>query len=44
MINDNTTKNKYGVSPDVILPMYKSNAMMGSNTPSAELLKLALDL
>ena len=44
IINDNTTKNKYGVSPDIILPMYKANAMMGSNAPSPELLKLALDL
>ena len=44
IINDNTTKSKYGVSPDIILPMYKANAMMGSNTPSVDLIKLALDL
>ena len=47
IINDNTTKKKY-LNPDdlknIILPMYKANAMVGSNTPSSELLKLALDL
>jgi len=42
--NDKTTKKKYKVSEDVILPMYKANAMMGSNTPSVDLIKLALDL
>lgn len=46
-INDNTTKKKY-INPEdlknIILPMYKANAMMGSNAPSPELLKLALDL
>lgn len=47
IINDNTTKKKY-LKPEefknIILPMYKANAMMGSNAPSPELLKLALDL
>ena len=42
--NDKTTKKKYKVSEDIILPMYKANAMMGSNTPSVDLIKLALDL
>ena len=44
IINDNTTKKKYNVGQDIILPMYKANAMMGANAPSTELLKLALDL
>ena len=44
IINDNTTKKKYNVGQDIILPMYKANAMMGANAPSNELLKLALDL
>ena len=43
IINDNTTKKKYNVGQDIILPMYKANAMMGANAPSTELLKLALD-
>jgi hypothetical protein len=47
IINDNTTKKKY-INPEdlknIILPMYKANAMMGSNAPSLELLRLALDL
>jgi hypothetical protein len=44
IINDNTTKKKYNVGKEIILPMYKANAMMGANAPSFELLKLALDL
>ena len=44
IINDNTTKKKYNVDKEIILPMYKANAMMGANAPSFELLKLALDL